>query len=171
MTQVGTDIVDRIRAREILLGDRFAPRRKDIDTPKMLLEAGFPPESLRLVGFPADKSMEIKAASQKDENGTLFTALCICGALRWRADDEPVLTMTDVQALIGQDVGLLNTLARVVLPFLGLNKEATDDAKNGSEVQKVGAAGPQNGGGSESQTTGDSTPSENASSESNGATS
>lgn len=171
MTQVGTDTIDRIRAREILLGDRFKPKRKDIDTPPLLLEAGIPPESLRVVGFPADEAMNIKRASKEDETGTLYTALCVCAALRWRVDDQPVLNMADVQALISQDIDLLNTLAAVILPILGVTKGAVQEAKNGSGVQTGAAAGPNGAGGGESPSNSDTAPQSDASDPSNTATS
>lgn len=171
MTQIGTDIIDRIRAREVLLGDRFKPREKDIPTPQLLLDAGFPQDSLRLVGLPADKALGIKEAALQEKTGVLYSALCVCACLRWRADNEPIFAPADVQALIGQDVSLLNDLAAVVHEFLGVRAKAVTDAKNDSGVQTEGADGPKSDGGGESPSASDSLPPESVSEPSSTATS
>lgn len=161
MTQFGTETIDRIRAREILLGNRFAPRKKDIDTPPLLLlEGGFPPDVLRLVSVSADEGMKIKHASKDEPTGTLYSALCVVQTLRWRSDDEPVFAVTDVPTLCKQDIGLLNTLAAIVHPFLlGRSAQAVADAKNGSAAASK-ADGQKNDGGTASPDTSDLQPHE-----------
>lgn len=128
-----SEIVDRIQAREILLGVQFQPKREDIDTPQILLDAGFPANSLRLVGFPATEAMQVRAAAKGDD--TTYAGLCVCHCLYWRADDQPVLNMTDIQVLISQDIELLNTLAAIVFPFLGIGQSATGKAVTNEAVE------------------------------------
>ncbi|HEV2583783.1 MAG TPA: hypothetical protein VGT44_23205 [Ktedonobacteraceae bacterium] len=164
------EIVDRLSARQFLLGDDFRPREENIPTPQLLLDKGFPAESLRLVGFPADKAKQLSDTS--NGNQVLYVALCTCACLCWRADGQPVFNMADAPMLACErDYGLLNALAVPVKPFLGIGPAAVDNAKNDSEVQTKGAAGPKNVGGTASPNDSNFPPSEPASEPSNEQTS
>lgn len=139
----------REKGRALLLGPEFKPKTREIDTPDFMLERGFPPESLILVGFVPRQGVSIRNAANGDE--TTFSGLCVIHALRWRdAERHPVLSGSDLAMLAdGQDLELLNTLGGIVMDFLGVNKTVTD-VKNSSAATQSAASG------SESHTSGDS---------------
>ena len=150
--------IDRLKARAILIGTQFKPKEKDIETPQLLLDAGIPADSLRLIGLPAKKAIELRSTAKGDE--ALSSALLVCACLRWRDPSTnppyaPILNMADAPALCEQDVDLLNVLGPIVADFIGLNRQKeVDDAKNDSEATQ------KNSGGSESPVTLDTTPQE-----------
>jgi hypothetical protein len=158
--QIVDQIIDRMGARNLLLGVRFQPKREDIATPQILLDAGFPEGSLRLVSFSAATARDLSKAA--DGDNIILGAFYMAQTMYWRADDQPVLSMTDVPTLVAQDFSLITKVSTVINKFLGFEDKAAEAAKNASSVQKA-AAGPKTDGGGESPSSSDSTPQESVS--------
>jgi len=123
--------------RNLTLGSAFSPKVEDIPTPDFLTARGVPDDLLRLVGMSATARLLIATTFGTDEAEN--TARLVCATLRYRdaggtdGQGTPVYFMSDAAALAEKDFDLLNALAQLVKPFLGLGAIATavEHAKNG----------------------------------------
>lgn len=132
--------MERTELRNLLLGPAFQPKQQDIPTPHLLKEKGVQDDVLRLVGMSGKEAVDMRNAANGDS--MLLSALWICHCLRWRdAESTPVLSMADAPTLMTRDVDLLDELGPSISAFIGMNRQAVDEAKNGSGTTQNVAAG------------------------------
>ena len=160
--------------RNLLLGPAFQPKVLDIPTPQALLDKGVPADILRLVSMSATERYNVYA-SFSDTTLMLNSALLVATALRMRDEGgpdgkgTPVFSAVDARVLIEQDAELIDALAGIVKPFLGIGNTTAlvDAAKNDSGAAQQNQDGSQpNTGGSELPPVSDSPPSESVNPES-----
>lgn len=121
--------------RSLTLGATFQPRVKNISTPDLMTAKGAPDDLLCLVSMSATDRIALSTAMGADS--AVNSALLVCKTLRYRdAPTTAVYEMTDAAALAAQDYDLLEVLAGIVKPFLGLGDVAAqvEAAKNVSAV-------------------------------------